>query len=269
MARHKGRTFWMKVRSIMGMALSFVLLASLTANAELSRQERDSAKSMIAGTLYLRLDVPCRYGRGRFGISAAIHHVESLLEVSPTGHSTERKFALPSKYKRASVFWGLSPNDPVRYGKLLFNGDTVQVWMEGILPNDSEIILDFVQIHNLDNFTKAYNQTFSKVPLQDEHPEWSSDVRQAVALRRVVLGMTKEQAFDVVGSPLNITSGDDNGVKMETWSPRQDRSTVVGVRPGEGTPTGFPALLKFTGGVLQTIEQMHVIPESKGNQQHI
>jgi hypothetical protein len=251
--------------SIMGTALLFLLLASLTANAELSRQERESAKNMIAGTLYLRLDVPCRYGRGRFGISAAIHHLESLLEVSPTGHSTERKLGLPSKYKRASVFWGLSPNGPVRYGKLLFNGDTVQVWMEGIPPNDSEMILDFIEIHNLNDFTKAYNQTFSRIPLQDEHPEWTSDVRLAIAARRVVLGMTKEQAFDVVGSPLNITSLDDNGVKMETWFPRQDRSTVVAARPAEGTPTGFPALLKFTAGVLQTIEDTHVTPESKGN----
>jgi hypothetical protein len=253
----------------MGMALLFVLLTSLAASAELSRQERESAKSMIAGTLYLRLDAPCRYGRGRFGISAAIHHLESLLEVSPTGHSTERKATLPSKYKRSSVYWGLSPNDPVRYGKLLFHGDTVQVWMEGILPNDSEIILDFIQIHNLDDFTKAYNQTFSRVPLQDEHPEWSSEMRQAVAAHKVVLGMTKEQAFDVVGSPLNITSVENNGVKTETWSPRQDRSTVVGAGPGEGTPTGFPALLKFTGGVLQEIEQTHVTAESKRDQQHI
>jgi hypothetical protein len=229
------------------------MLASLTANAELSTQERESAKSMIAGTLYLRLDVPCRYGRGRFGISAAIHHLESLLEVSPTGHSTERKAALPGKYKRASVFWGLSPNDPVRYGKLLFKGDTVQVWMEGILPNDSEMLLDFVQIQNLDDFIKAYNQTFSKIPLQDEHPEWSADVRQAVSAHRVILGMTKEQAFDVVGGALNVTLADENGIKMETWSPRQDRSTVAAARPGDSTPTGFPALLKFADGRLQVI----------------
>jgi hypothetical protein len=244
----------MKLQAKVAMVLLVLLLAPLAVNAELSKQERAQAQTMIAGTLYLRLDVPCRYGRGRWGISAAIHHLEPLLEVSATGHDTERMLALPSKYKRATVFWGLSPNDPVRYGKLLFNGDTVQVWMEGALPNSYEVILNFVHIQNLDDFTKAFNQTFSKVPLQDEHPEWSAAVRQAIAAHKVVTGMSKEQAFSVIGSPLKIAIIEQHGVKMETWFPRQDRATVVATRGDDGTPTGFPALLKFTDGTLQVIE---------------
>ncbi len=70
----------MKLRLSTGVALLIVLLAPLAARAELSQRERDTARSMIAGTLYLRLDVPCRYGRGRWAIARAIHHVESLLE---------------------------------------------------------------------------------------------------------------------------------------------------------------------------------------------
>jgi hypothetical protein len=210
---------------------------------------------MIAGTLYLRLDVPCRYGRGRWGIARAIHHVESLLEVSPAGYTAERKLALPAKHKRDSVYWGFSPNDAVRYGKLLFEGDTVQVWMEGVSPNDYEMLIDFIHIQNLDDFTKAFNRTFSKVPLQDEHPEWPDEVRKAIGERKVIAGMTEEQAFSVVGSPVKITTAEENGVKVETWFPRQDRGTVTSWGQVEGTRTNFPARLKFADGTLEAIEQ--------------
>jgi hypothetical protein len=233
------------------MVLLFVLLAPLAVRAELSKQERDNAKSMTAGTLYLRLDVPCRYGRGRWGIAKAIHHVESLLEVSPEGYTAERKLALPGKHKRDSIYWGFSPNDAVRYGKLLFDGDTVQVWMEGVSPHDYEMLIDFIYIQNLDDFTKAFNRTFSKIPLQDEHPEWLAEVRTAIGERRVIVGMTEEQAFSVVGNPLHIATGEENGVKVETWFPRQDRGTVTSWGQAEASRTGFPTRLKFAGGTLE------------------
>jgi len=229
--------------------LFLLLLAPVAVQAGLSRQERESAKAMISGSLYLRLDVPCKYGAAGFGLN-----VESLLEVTPTGHDVERKLNLPSKNKRESVYWGFFPNDVVRYGKLTFDGDTVQIWMEGAPPNDNEIMIDFVHIQTLDDFTKAFNQTFSKVPLQDEHPEWPADIRQAIAGRNVIVGMTKEQAFAVVGTPINVTTGEENGTKVETWFPRQDRGTVVTFRKNKSTRTGFPSLLKFVDGKLQIIE---------------
>ena len=240
----------MKLRWRLGVLLLAIAALAPMAGAQLSASEREQAKSMIAGTLYLRLDVPCRYGRGRFGVAASIHHVESILEVSPTGHSVDRKLALPPQYKRSSVFWGFSPNDPVRYGKLLFKGDIVQVWMQGDSPHDYEMLLDFIHIQNLADFTKAFNLTFSKVPLQDEHPEWPAEVRQAVAGHKLTAGMTQAQAFSVVGDPLQIEDTVENGKKVETWLPRQDRATV----PNDHTPTGFPARLKFANGELQVID---------------
>ncbi len=159
--------------------------------------------------------LPCTYGRGRFGIAASIHHLDSLLEVSPVGYSVERKLALPPKNKRDKVFWGLSPNDPVRYGKLLYKEDAVQVWMEGEAPDAYEMLIDFIHIKNLDDFTRAFNRTFSKVPLQDEHPEWPAEIRQAIAARKVIAGMTSEQAFSVVGAPLKITTMEENGEKSK------------------------------------------------------
>jgi len=248
----------MKWRLSAGAMLLFVICTAAAVRAELSKQERDAAGKMIAGTLYLRLDVPCRYGRGRFAFAKAIHHVESLLEVSPDGSGVERKLALPPKHKRDDVYWGFFPNDPVRYGKLLFDGDTVQVWMEGMSPNDYELLVDFVHIRNLDDFAKAFDRAFSKVPLQDEHPEWPAEVRKAVAEHRLIAGMTEEQVFSVVGTPLKMTTTDEIGIKADIWFPRQDRGFVTAWGQTESIPTGFPARLKFRDGKLHVIEQKMV-----------
>ncbi|MFI5176882.1 MAG: hypothetical protein ACHQKY_18650 [Terriglobia bacterium] len=245
----------MKLRLSTAMALLFVLLASSAVRAELSKQERDTAKSMAAGTLYLRLDVPCKYGGGYWRLK-----VDSMLEVSPTGYDVDRKLSLPRK-KNEFVYWRFLPNDGVRYGKLSFSGDTVQLWLEGAPPKIDELAIDFIHIQTMDDFIKAFNQTFSKVPLQDEHPEWPADVRQAIAERKVVAGMTKEQVFCVVGRPIKVTTGEENGVKVETWFPRQEKGTASILWRDKTLHTGFPALLKFADGKLQVIDQTPGAPD--------
>ncbi|HEV2729915.1 MAG TPA: hypothetical protein VGV15_07770 [Terriglobales bacterium] len=247
----------MKFRLSTGVALLVVLLASLVVRAEMPKEDREAAKRMTAGTLYLRLDVPLKFVPGGFGWGP-----ESVLEVSPTGHDTTRVLSLPIKHpKREKLNFVFYPNYPVRFAKLLFKGDRVSVWAEGVSPKEYEIMIDFIQINSLDDFTKAFNQTFSKVPLQEEHPEWPSDVRSAIAEHKLVVGMTKDQAFDVVGTALETKIDEENGVKVETWTPRQDAGTI-GVRKQEkNLRTGFPTLLKFTDGKLQTIEQAPRTPD--------
>ena len=247
----------MKFRLSTGVALLFLLFAPLAVRAELSKEDREAAKRMIAGTLYLRLDVPLKYVMGSFGWGP-----EAVLEVSPTGHDTTRILSLPIKNpKKAKLNWVFYPNYPVRFGKLSFKADTVSVWAEGVSPNDYEIMIDFIQINSLDDFTKAFNQTFSKVPLQDEHPEWPSDVRSGIAEHKLVVGMTKDQAFDVVGTPLEIKTDEENSVKVETWSPRQDGGTIGGRNRQKNMRTGFPTLLKFADGTLQRINPAPGTPD--------
>jgi len=247
----------MKFRLSTGVALLFLLFAPLVVRAELSKEDREAAKRMIAGTLYLRLDVPLKYVMGSFGWGP-----EAVLEVSPNGHDTTRILSLPIKNpKKAKLNWVFYPNYPVRFGKLLFKADTVSVWAEGVSPNDYEIMIDFIQINSLDDFTKAFNQTFSKVPLQDEHPDWPSDVRSGIAEHKLVVGMTKDQAFDVVGTPLEIKTDEENSVKVETWSPRQDGGTIGGRNRQKNMRTGFPTLLKFADGTLQRINPAPGTPD--------
>jgi hypothetical protein len=110
--------------------------------------------------------------------------------------------------------------------------------------------------HDTSRLLDAFNQTFSKVPLQDEHPEWPADVRTAIAEHRLIVGMIKEQAFEVVGTPLDVKIDDANGVHTEIWHPRQDKGQALNRRGNfeDLGSTGFPVQLKFVDGKLQVIQ---------------
>ena len=84
-------------------------------------------------------------------------------------------------------------------------------------------------------------------------------MRAAIASGKLVVGMTAEQARIVVGAPLSITAGEENGTKTETWMLRQDPGEVLGWNTKHGAhtklamQTGFPIQVKFVDGRLQTL----------------
>ncbi|MGA3099500.1 MAG: hypothetical protein ABSF25_23850 [Bryobacteraceae bacterium] len=239
-----------------------MLCLPLALRAQLSKEDREAAKKMISGTLYLRVQAPQKYGLGYWAPYSV-----SMLEAAPTGVSADRKLAEPLKsipkngyhLKQEEVYWGYLANTPVRYGKLESEEGKLVVWMERVEPN-TDVSIDFIDIKSLDDFTKAFNLALSKVPLQDEHPEWPSAVREGIASGKLVVGMTVEQARIVVGAPLSISAGEDNGSKTEKWILRQDPGKVLGGNKKRGawmrvsTRTGFPTSITFRDGKLLSME---------------
>ncbi|MGA3099499.1 MAG: hypothetical protein ABSF25_23845 [Bryobacteraceae bacterium] len=234
------------------------------ATAELTASDRAVIKEMTRGSLYLRNNVPCRYTSG-IGVGA-----EVVTEVSPTGVDWDknlktiegnRKNRLGRRASVDTIFWGFGPNDVIRYGKLYFRGGgVVELWAEGVKPKDVEIWIRFVGIDTRDDFKKAYDLILSPKPLQDEHPEWPLEIRTAIGERRVVEGMTKTQAFAVVGTPVGIETSEEAGKKIETWFPRQDSGTsgdsgFMGSAKVYSASTGFPISLRFEDGRLAVIGQ--------------
>jgi len=75
------------------------------------------------------------------------------------------------------------------------------------------------------------------------------------------VGMTAEQARIIVGVPLSVSAGEDNGSKSEKWLLREDPGKVLGWNKKHGawlkvsTHTGFPASITFRDGKLQLIEK--------------
>ena len=246
-------------RFCMEMLLLVFLCLPLVLRAQLSNEDKEKAQRMVSGTLYSRIDYPCRYVT-RFGTGPA-----SLLEVSPNGHDYQQELNdLKQKHGltttlSTSIYWAEFPNRGLHHGKLRFNGDTITYDGEDI-DSGLEVGFDFIQVHNIDDFTKAFNLVFSKVPLQEEHPEWPDAVKQAISAHTLIVGMTKEQVMDVIGEPVEVEKGEENGVKIEIWTTRQDRGTPGGKQDifngaGEAADrssasTGFPLLLRFQDEIL-------------------
>jgi hypothetical protein len=240
--------------------LSFSLPLAL--RAQLSKEDHEAAQKMIAGTLYLRLQAPQKYGMGEWAPYSV-----SMLEASPQGVSADRKLAEPLKHiprngfhlKNEEVYWGYLANTPLNHCKLVSEKGILVVWCDRVDPN-TDVSVDFIDIKSLDDFTKAFNLTFSKVPLQDEHPDWPADVRAGIASGKLLVGMTTEQARIVVGAPLSVTAGEDNGAKTEIWALRQDPGQVLGWSTKHGAwlkvakETGFPFSITFKDGKLFSIK---------------
>lgn len=231
-------------RLVGGAVLLAVLLLSSPCWAQISDEGLREANKLVQQTLYSRIDIPCHYFKTRVAHTASVTWVEPMVEISASGvraHSAE------PGYLPADVFWRIRPNDPVRYGKAYRHWGGIDISVEGLPPNQYEVVLRFPDVTTIQAFQAALDLAFSRVPLQDAHPEWPADIRQAVADRRVIRGMTIEQAYCVLGRPART---EKNG-NAETWYPRQavfhsaDRTEMI--------PSGFPRSVKFVDGQVSEI----------------
>jgi len=232
----------MKILTLLGAALVAIAIPS-PGSAQLSPADRAAASRMVEGRLYLKIDAPCDHGRE-----------VPMVEVSPTSVDLETRISELTPENRPNLFWRFGPNDAAHNTTLRFGLDRIRVWSEGVSPKNDQFMIEFVRIKTLDDFKKAFDLTFSRVPLPDAHPEWPAEVRQAIAARRLIEGMTPEQARAVIGAPTRVEASEEAGIPRETWYPRQE-SGVRQVFRNASLTTGFPKSLKFVGGKLAAIEK--------------
>lgn len=227
------------MRALVPVVSAVSLLAAVSiAKAELRGHERDEAKRMVFEKIYLRTDVPTN------------DHVDPFIEISPAGYSWERRVADDqAKKKSTSVYWPFRPNDMVKWGKPRYERDTITVWFEG---QKDELKVIFVHINTLDDFKRAFDRVFSRMPLQDEHPDWPDQVRQAIVDRQVIEGMTTQQASCVIGTPVKVETAKEAGADVLLWYPRQETGDL---RRGRMAKTGLPSKLKFVNDRLTAIEK--------------
>ena len=165
---------------------------------------------------------------------------------------------------KGAVYWGFGPNDLIHFAKPNFKEPgVIEIWAEGVKPrNNTELKFRFVNIQSMQDFRRAYGLVLSRKALQDENPDWPEDIRQAVAARKLLVGMTQAQAFAVVGAAIGSGTLEENGVKVEAWLMRQDRGVMAAVVPAAGGAswgnkpvggTGFPGWLRFANGKLTDI----------------
>ena len=231
-----------------GIVLACFMAFVSAGRAELPKSERNAVREMLGGTLYLRIDAPCRYGRQPFGT-----YVDALVEVTPTGSNIAEDSTESTMWTAGGVYWGFGPNDLVKLNKVSYTKDgKMEIWMVGMGAKKSyELGVRFANINSIADFKKAFDITFAPTPLQDEHADWSPEVKKAIAEKRLIDGMTKRQAFAIVGKPVKIEAVKEAGKDIETWSTRQSKGLMIGYWTATGgEQTGFPVTLKFVDGAL-------------------
>jgi hypothetical protein len=238
------------------------ILLSFPAEAQLTKNHGPELEKTIAKTAYLRIDLPCVYGKQ--GLIAS--WVEPVVSVSPTGVMAQAEEGWSGSSwtgTKRSLSWAFGPNDALKYEELEIDKDgSVVLHFEGLGPKQQKknrgAAIRIVQAKTAADFKAAFDFAFSSVPLQDEHPEWPEDVRRAVGEHRVIEGMTQDQAACVVGKPVDIEAGEENGNKVETWHIRQPEWM------SKKEKSSFANKLKFTNGKLVGISSE---TPSKGNRQ--
>lgn len=235
------------VRGILISAL-FLALAAPPLSA-VSRQERKQAKELFSGPLYMRLNAPCTQGRHPFGV-----YYSPLVEVSPQGTNVETAEGGASVgwYHAASTVWSIRINDRVELDDMEWEEDEgyIEIELDGVGPSsDGHTAIKFVGVNSLQDFQAAFDQTFARQPLQEEHPDWPAEIRQAIGERRLENGMNKRQAYYVVGTPSRVEKTTEGEKTIETWTlPRQGPEFgFFLVKTGDGAP---PETLRFEDGLL-------------------
>lgn len=219
-----------------------------SAAAELPKKDRKQVKQLLSGTLYARIDIPCETGRHAWGT-----YLAPLVEVTPEGTNTESDMGFSASVWHAqSTFWGVGPNDTLEVSDISYDEGNIEIELEGVGPTDGiDTVILFKDINSLDDFNKAFELAFSKAPLQDEHPDWSENIRQAIAERHLLKGMNKRQAYYILGSPERFEKSEENGKEVEIWYTRQQRGTQMGFWYSSTETTGYPKTLKFVDGALE------------------
>ena len=231
-------------------ALAIGSIASVAA-AELPKDARKQIKSQFVGkTVYARIDLPHKSGRHAWGTYKA-----PLVEVTPAGHNTDAEEGFrASAFHADSTYWGTMPNAKLRAAGVDFDEGNVEIELAGVDNDEEGTVILFKDIGSVDEFTKAWDNVLSDVPLQDAHDDWSAEIKQAVGERRLLEGMNKRQAFYVVGAPERFEKSDEGGSSVETWYTRQDRGMKMGFWYSHtGSSEGIPTTLKFVDGKLAEI----------------
>lgn len=236
---------------IVAASLALLLGVSTTLSADLSREEKKRAKAMLDGTLYCRMDFPSQTGRHPFGVYHA-----ALIKVSPSGAGSEVSDAVNVGWYHAdSTDWSVRINDAVVVDEAEFDGALLEIALEGTGASEGrDTSIDFVDIATFADFEAALNHAFSRTPLQEEHPDWPAEIRQAIARRELAEGMSKRQAYYVVGQPESVETKQEEGKEVETWTLRT-QGVKIGFFGSRVAQSQAPRTLRFVDGVL-TLESV-------------
>ena len=217
--------------------------------AGLSKADRkafeDEVKAAYPGTVWALKDLPVTSG---FTMGAA--WIAPIVEVTAGGFKIEAIGGMSASYGSASsLWWSVRPNDSLTMKEVKFDDDWAAIAFVGTgASKGRDTKIKIIGAKTFAEVKAVMDQLVTAIsPVQ---ADWSTAVKDAITKRALVNGMTKRQAYLVVGEPTEATTKDEGGKKVEIWKPRQSG----GMRIGYGASvevTGYPSEVRFVDGVIE------------------
>lgn len=217
---------------------------------ELSKSERKAfeaeAKAAYGSTVWAAKDLPVNTG-----ISMGFPWVGPITEVSPAGFKIDPGPMGSATYGTTQTVWySIRPMDTMTFKEVVFGDDAITLVLigsGGSKGRDTKIKITGAK--TLAEVKPVLDQLVMTTSPLDQNPDWSQEVKDAISKRICINGMTKRQAYLVVGEPTASTVEEKDGKKIETWTPRQNNGLRIGFTAAI-EQTGYPQTLRFEDGVL-------------------
>ncbi len=240
------------MRALLASALLFTVLTPV-AHAGKKAEQKAYVKAFMteleatySGQVWALRDLPVKSG-----LTMGVPWIGPIAEVTSSGYKIEATGGMDTYMAGASGVWfSVRPYETLQLKEAEFDDGEWVIVFEGVGDSDGR-----------DTKIKVTEQlTFAQLkPVLDElvsttdplvtYDDWSPEVKTAIRRRVLINGMSKRQAYLVVGEPTGAEVREDDGKKIETWTPRQNDGIRIGYAGGV-TMTGYPASIRFEDGEL-------------------
>jgi len=231
---------------------SSVLSSSVADAGGLKRAERKAleaeATAVYEGkTVWALRDLPVKTG-----MTMGLPWVGPLVEVSPSGWKTEATAIVSSTMASAHTTWfGVRPYEKLALKEAIYDDDVLTITFVGTgASRGRDTKIDCLEVTAFSDVSAVLDELVTTTDPVDAG--WPDDIKKAIVGRQLVNGMTKRQAYLVVGEPSGSSTRTEDGKKIEIWNPRPNN----GMRIGFGMAleaTGFPTEMRFEDGALTGI----------------
>ena len=197
-------------------------------------------------TVWALKDLPVKSG-----LTMGVPWIGPVAEVTLDGYKIEAKGGMESHGVGASGVWfSVRPYDSLEFKECEFDDGVWTIVFSGVGDSDGrDTKLRLPQKSTFAEVKPVLDQLISATDPLDGYADWSPEVKTAIQKRLVINGMNKRQAYFVVGEPTGSSVREEDGQKIETWSPRQTDGIRIGYAAGMSA-TGYPTELRFEDGVL-------------------
>ena len=206
----------------------------------------DEAAAAYPGVVWALKDLPVNTG-----LTMGIPWIGPTTTVTPAGFEIEAAAGMQATFGSASSVWfGVRPYDALMFKEVTYDDAVWTITFNGTADSDGrDTKIKIVEAVSFSQVKPVLDQLLSATDPILAYPDWSAEVNNAIRKRVLVNGMTKRQAYMVVGEPSGSSTREEDGKKIEVWNPRPNNGMRIGYASSMES-TGWPAELRFEDGEL-------------------